>query len=521
VAQPVSRFRSHGQRIGNENSKERSINMDPHADRIEGLTAEQLEAEVAEPLPERALMSTVSLSALDPTGDTADAVTDSVVTTAAAAAGDVSPGADPGTATAPAGPADGSAAPVDGPTIDAGSAAAPDHTGAPVDATAGTAAGTADQAPPAASAPSDAAPAIDETVHAVGDAAPAVNDTIGTVGDSAPAVNDTIGTVGDTAPAVDNTIGTVGDNAPAVGDTVDTAGGVVGGAVPEVSDTVDGALPGLNDTADGTLASLLRAFGSTSLLDLDVDLDLALDAAAPLGATVAANANVAAPIDAAVSANLLSPGSISLATADQQALLSQTLVGEAEAVTNQGTSIDQGEQGGTADADAGVQTGVDETAPAIAPPTGDALPAGAGTGDDGDAVAPVSDAVPAVDEPGGAVGETIDDSAPAEVPDRSALLDLDVDLDLDLDVAAPISATIAANANVAAPIDAAVSANLLSPDAVSQATADQDALIRQTLTGEAHATSDQTSSIMQGEGGAAAVADPGGKTGVDEEGTLS
>ena len=52
-----------------------------------------------------------------------------------------------------------------------------------------------------------------------------------------------------------------------------------------------------------------------------------------------------------------------------------------------------------------------------------------------------------------------------------SLLDLDVNLDLDADVAVPIDAAIAANANVAAPIDAAVSANVLSPGAVSIASA--------------------------------------------------
>ena len=42
------------------------------------------------------------------------------------------------------------------------------------------------------------------------------------------------------------------------------------------------------------------------ILDLNADLDLALDAAAPIDLAVAANANVAAPIDAAVGANILS-----------------------------------------------------------------------------------------------------------------------------------------------------------------------------------------------------------------------
>ena len=53
-----------------------------------------------------------------------------------------------------------------------------------------------------------------------------------------------------------------------------------------------------------------------SLLDLNADLDLALDAAAPIDLAVAANANVAAPIDAAVGANVLSAGSTAQALAD-------------------------------------------------------------------------------------------------------------------------------------------------------------------------------------------------------------
>ena len=46
-----------------------------------------------------------------------------------------------------------------------------------------------------------------------------------------------------------------------------------------------------------------------SLLDLNANLDLALDAAAPIDLAVGANANIAAPIDAAVGANVLSAGS--------------------------------------------------------------------------------------------------------------------------------------------------------------------------------------------------------------------
>jgi hypothetical protein len=183
------------------------------------------------------------------------------------------------------------------------------------------------------------------------------------------------------------------------------------------------------------------------LLDLDANLDLDLDLAAPISAAVAANANVAVPIDAAVSANALSPDATSLGTADQDSMLQQALAAEANATSTQDSAIDQGE--------------IEED---LAPPP---------------------------EENTGTVGDLL--AAPA------SLLDLDVDLDLALDLAAPIDAAIAANANIAAPIDAAVSANLLSPNSLSYATADQDSVIVQTLQGVANATTTQTSTIEQGE----------------------
>ena len=78
-----------------------------------------------------------------------------------------------------------------------------------------------------------------------------------------------------------------------------------------------------------------------SLLDVNADLDLALDLAAPVDAAVAANANVAAPIDAAVSANILSPGSTSLAQASQDSVIVQDLDGTAVAEATQDATIDQ------------------------------------------------------------------------------------------------------------------------------------------------------------------------------------
>src|SRR3954452_22804162 len=66
-----------------------------------------------------------------------------------------------------------------------------------------------------------------------------------------------------------------------------------------------------------------------SLLDLFVNLDLALDLAAPVDLAVAANANIAAPIDAAVGANVLSIGSTAQALADQGTAITQHLSGNA------------------------------------------------------------------------------------------------------------------------------------------------------------------------------------------------
>ena len=80
-----------------------------------------------------------------------------------------------------------------------------------------------------------------------------------------------------------------------------------------------------------------------SLLDVNANLDLSLDIAAPIDAAVAANANVAAPIDAAVGANVLSFDSQAAALADQDSIISQSLEGEATATAIQDATIDQAE----------------------------------------------------------------------------------------------------------------------------------------------------------------------------------
>ena len=78
-----------------------------------------------------------------------------------------------------------------------------------------------------------------------------------------------------------------------------------------------------------------------SLLDVNADLNIALDLAAPIDAAIAANANVAAPIDASVAANVLSFDSQAAALADQDSVIVQNLDGEAIANATQDATIDQ------------------------------------------------------------------------------------------------------------------------------------------------------------------------------------
>jgi hypothetical protein len=179
-----------------------------------------------------------------------------------------------------------------------------------------------------------------------------------------------------------------------------------------------------------------------SLLDLNANLDLALDAAAPIDLAIGANANIAAPIDAAATANVLSPDAVASGVAHQATSIDQGITGNADATSTQGSTIDQG------------------TAPTTATAPADSTTS---------------------------VGNLADGN----------LLNVNVNLDGDLHLAAPIDGAVAANANAAAPIDAAVSANIGSPDATSVAEADQTAIINQDITGDATANADQVSTIDQ------------------------
>ena len=246
-----------------------------------------------------------------------------------------------------------------------------------------------------------------------------------------------------------------------------------------------------------------------SILDLNADLDLAIDAAAPIDLGVAANANVAAPIDAAVGANVLSEGSTAQAMADQGAVINQNV--EADAIAN-ATQDSTMEQGASPDASAsndpvttaaGDPTGQESTTPTAPDAVGDTSGVTDGVTDGatdglGDTVdGAVGDAGGAVGDAGGAVGG-VTSGAPSvgDLADGN-LLDVNVDLAADANLAAPINGAVAANANVAAPIDAAVAANVGSVDSEAVALAQQDAVINQNIEGAAEATSDQSSDISQ------------------------
>lgn len=128
-----------------------------------------------------------------------------------------------------------------------------------------------------------------------------------------------------------NSLGTViGSLNPLTGQVLDAAGnllGTVGEVLDDVTDTI-----GQLDTGD-----LLKG----DLLNVDVNVDLDADLAAPINGAVAANANIAAPIDAAVAANILSENSESTAIAQQDAILTQSITGNAEATSDQVSNIDQ------------------------------------------------------------------------------------------------------------------------------------------------------------------------------------
>jgi len=220
-----------------------------------------------------------------------------------------------------------------------------------------------------------------------------------------------------------------------------------------------------------------------SIIDVNADINVGIDAASPIDLSAGANLNVAAPIQAAAGANVLTYGSAADAMAthstDGGVVITQNMdTVDATATSLQDSGIDQ--SGDTSTGGTGTDTGT-------------------GTGTD--------------------TGATVDTSTGSFT--QGSLLNVDVNVDLNADLAAPIAGAVAANANVAAPINAGVAANIGSIDSTANAVTIQDADITQTMS-NVHATaySDQMSTIDQGgtgttsgdSGGATTSGDSGGAT---------
>lgn len=210
-----------------------------------------------------------------------------------------------------------------------------------------------------------------------------------------------------------------------------------------------------------------------SVIDVNADIDLNINAASPIDLAAAANLNVAAPIQAAAGANVLAYGSDADATATHGTtagtVINQYLGADANALSTQDSTIDQTDNltgGTTTDPTGGTTTD----------------PTGGGT----TTVDPTT---------GGSTTGTV--STGGGLLDGS-LLNVNVNVHLDTDLAAPIGGAAAVNANVAAPINAAVGANIGAIDSHATALAVQDALVNQTLEGSANATQNQVSAISQG-----------------------
>lgn len=214
-----------------------------------------------------------------------------------------------------------------------------------------------------------------------------------------------------------------------------------------------------------------------SVIDVNADINLAINAASPIDLAAAANLNVVAPIQASAGANVLTYGSDATATAthgDVGTVVNQYLGADATATSSQDSSIDQGATTGTTTG--GTTTGGTDTG-------------GTTTGTGGTTTG--------TDDTGGTTTGAV--STGGGLLDGS-LLNVNVTVDLNTDLAAPIGGAVAVNGNVAAPINAGVAANIGSIDSHATALSVQDATLNQTLTGTATATQDQISQITQGSG---------------------
>jgi hypothetical protein len=183
-----------------------------------------------------------------------------------------------------------------------------------------------------AAAPIDLAVAANANVAAPIDAAASAN--ILSFGSDAQALADQ-GVIIDQGIAADANADSAQDSIISQGAGTEEAAETPAGTAPDAS-LPDAALPDVGALPVDPAAAL-----DGDLLNVNVDLAADADIAAPINGAVAANANVAAPIDAAVAANIGSIDSQAFAVADQDAMITQHIEGAANASADQQSNLEQ------------------------------------------------------------------------------------------------------------------------------------------------------------------------------------
>src|SRR3954470_15486616 len=155
----------------------------------------------------------------------------------------------------------------------------------------------------------------------------------------------------------------------------------------------------LMDEIDAEGATALPNKEVMSLLDVNANVDLGLDLAAPVDLAVAANLNLAGPIEASWAANLLSSNAEAVSVAQQHGTIDQGISGSAEATAPQHADISQ-----DSNSDDGAAGATTEPAAGGRPAGGSAATGGALEGTTG----AVDGATGAVDGATGAVDGAVD-----------------------------------------------------------------------------------------------------------------
>jgi hypothetical protein len=260
---------------------------------------------------------------------------------------------------------------------------------------------------------------------------------------------------------------------------------------------------------DAESGTMLPAKEVVSLLDLFLNVDVALDLAAPIDLAVAGNLNAAAPIQGAVSANILSFGSGAQGQSLQLTQITQHITGDTHATAPQTASIDQSndviDPGTTGTTDPGTTGTTDPGTTGTTDPgtTGTTDPGTTGTTDPG-TTGTTDPGTTGTTDPGTTGTTDPGTTGTGAVTDvtqsgmlNDGLLDVNVDINVDADMAAPIAGALAVQANVAAPIDASVAANVASFGSTAIAVSHQESAIVQTIDGNATAEAVQTADIIQ------------------------